>query len=163
VFSIYFAILGRFAPLGFARANGRRALVLRPPAAALLEEPPRIPCFTGLVIVTLASVTFDGLSETPLWRDAAEAIQRTARTASEPAIMAFGWLTFLGVFALLYGVLAHAMAFAARVTKGGTSPLSPEALERRFVLTLLPIAIAYYLAHYLSFLLLAGQYAIPLL
>ena len=32
-----------------------------------------------------------------------------------------------------------------------------------FVLTLAPIAIAYHLAHYLSFLLLAGQLLIPLL
>ena len=35
-------------------------------------------------------------------------------------------------------------------------------LARFFVLTLLPIAIAYHLAHYLSFLLMAGQYLIPL-
>jgi len=31
-----------------------------------------------------------------------------------------------------------------------------------FVLTLVPIAIAYHLAHYLSFLVMAGQYLIPL-
>ena len=32
-----------------------------------------------------------------------------------------------------------------------------------FVLTLVPIAIAYHLAHYLSFLLVTGQYLIPLI
>ena len=32
-----------------------------------------------------------------------------------------------------------------------------------FILTLVPIAIAYHLAHYLSFLLITGQYLIPLL
>lgn len=35
-------------------------------------------------------------------------------------------------------------------------------LAGRFVLTLVPIAVAYHLAHYLSFLLLAGQFIIPL-
>jgi hypothetical protein len=34
--------------------------------------------------------------------------------------------------------------------------------ERLFVLTLLPIAVGYHLAHNLSYLLLAGQFAIPL-
>jgi ABC-type tungstate transport system substrate-binding protein len=35
-------------------------------------------------------------------------------------------------------------------------------LARLFVLSLIPIAVAYHLAHYLSFLLLAGQLIIPL-
>ncbi|HET7854709.1 MAG TPA: hypothetical protein VFM04_09665, partial [Candidatus Methylomirabilis sp.] len=35
-------------------------------------------------------------------------------------------------------------------------------LARLFVLTLVPIAIAYHLAHYLAYLLVAGQYIIPL-
>lgn len=35
-------------------------------------------------------------------------------------------------------------------------------LAGRFVLTLLPIALAYHIAHYLPFLLLAGQLVIPL-
>ncbi|HSF03898.1 MAG TPA: fenitrothion hydrolase, partial [Solirubrobacterales bacterium] len=37
------------------------------------------------------------------------------------------------------------------------------ALGGRFVFTLVPIAIAYHLAHYLSFLLIQGQLLIPLL
>ena len=32
-----------------------------------------------------------------------------------------------------------------------------------FILTLVPIAVAYHLAHYLSFLLITGQYLVPLL
>jgi hypothetical protein len=36
-------------------------------------------------------------------------------------------------------------------------------LASLFVLTLVPIAIAYHLAHYVSFLLITGQYAIPLI
>jgi hypothetical protein len=35
-------------------------------------------------------------------------------------------------------------------------------LAGRFVLSLVPSAIAYHLAHYFSFLLLAGQFIIPL-
>jgi hypothetical protein len=35
-------------------------------------------------------------------------------------------------------------------------------VARLFVLSLIPIALAYHLAHYLSFLLIVGQYMIPL-
>jgi hypothetical protein len=42
------------------------------------------------------------------------------------------------------------------------SPLSALAMAREFALTLVPIAIGYHLAHYLTFLLIQGQYIIPL-
>src|SRR5499426_4914767 len=39
---------------------------------------------------------------------------------------------------------------------------SPLELGRHFALTLVPIAIGYHVAHYLTFLLIQGQYIIPL-
>jgi hypothetical protein len=36
-------------------------------------------------------------------------------------------------------------------------------LLRRFVFTLVPISLAYHIAHYFSYLLIGGQYAIPFL
>src|SRR5207344_2100817 len=36
-------------------------------------------------------------------------------------------------------------------------------LLRRFVFTLVPISLAYHVAHYFSYLLIGGQYAIPFL
>ena len=43
-----------------------------------------------------------------------------------------------------------------------TGRLSPLAMARSFAFTLVPIAIGYHLAHYLTFLLVQGQYIIPL-
>jgi len=43
------------------------------------------------------------------------------------------------------------------------SKISLQQLLKHFVMTLLPIAIAYHLAHYLSYLLIAGQLIIPLI
>src|SRR5260370_40239067 len=40
--------------------------------------------------------------------------------------------------------------------------LSPFEMARNFVLTVVPIAIGYHLAHFLTFLLIQGQYIIPL-
>jgi hypothetical protein len=41
--------------------------------------------------------------------------------------------------------------------------LSAERVARKFVLSLVPIALAYHLAHFFSFLLIQGQLVIPLL
>lgn len=41
--------------------------------------------------------------------------------------------------------------------------LSTSIVAGNFVLTLIPIALAYHLAHYLSYLLIVGQYMIPLI
>jgi len=56
----------------------------------------------------------------------------------------------------VYGLFAVWMARAA----GGE--LSPATVARLFVLSLVPIAIAYHLAHYFTFLLIQGQLAIRL-
>jgi hypothetical protein len=42
-------------------------------------------------------------------------------------------------------------------------PRPTEAVARRFIYTLVPIALAYHIAHYLSFLLIQGQFILPLL
>ena len=62
------------------------------------------------------------------------------------------WLVFFGAYV---GVGAAMSA----VTAGRLPPL---AMARRFAFTLVPIAIGYHLAHYLTFLLIQGQYIIPL-
>jgi hypothetical protein len=58
------------------------------------------------------------------------------------------------VFAAAYAAVIGAMA---RLAGGRVTDLAG-----RFVLSLVSIAIAYHLAHYLSFLLLAGQMAVPI-
>src|SRR6185295_5273903 len=51
-------------------------------------------------------------------------------------------------------------AVMSRVATGRPRPL---VIARSFALTLVPIAIGYHVAHYLVFLLVQGQYIIPLL
>lgn len=163
MFSIYFGILGRFAPLTLRHAGDARALVLSPYGARLLERRPAPPWSQAFVLIMLASVTFDGFTETPLWADLAVALGAAVGGMPETATIAIGWLVFLGIFAALYATFAWAMALAVRAGDGTVDAPSAKELGRRFVVTLVPIAIAYHLAHYLSFVLIAGQYAIPLL
>ena len=62
MFTQVFGIFGRFAPVA-VRAH---ALELRAPASGLIGVPAS-PSMAALVIALLATVTFDGLLETPLW------------------------------------------------------------------------------------------------
>ena len=50
-----------------------------------------------------------------------------------------------------------------RVTRAGAHKPSVSSKRRAFVLTLVPIAVAYHLSHYFPLLLTAGQFIIPLL
>jgi hypothetical protein len=67
-----------------------------------------------------------------------------------------GLLVFPLLFMLLFLLTCRLMALA------GGSGQSTVALAGLFVTSLVPIAIAYHLAHYLSFLLINGQLLIPL-
>jgi hypothetical protein len=162
LFSVYFAVLGRFAPLAVRAGNPHSRLVARPFAVGLLVEHPVPPTTTVFVLLMLASVTFDGLIETPLWPAVRHELRdRVAGSAlaslSDDVMAAIAWVLFAALFALLYGVVARAMTWSA----GEVS--SRRDLGGWFVLTLVPIGIAYHVAHYHSLLLVAGQYAIPLL
>jgi hypothetical protein len=115
----------------------------------------------AFTLLILATVSVDGLLETPPW---AALIERLTPSPASPLARASPPLwpaTVLlcaapALFALVYLAIVRTMAFIVPA-----SP-PPACLAGRFVLSLVPIAIAYHLAHYLSFLLLAGQLAIPL-
>jgi hypothetical protein len=143
VFTVYFGFVARLAP-GELRSG---TWYLRPPAAGLLDPRPLSSSEACFVIVMLAIVSFDGLRETPLWA-VSDAVWTIATT--------LGLLATPGVFAL---VILGVCALMAQLASGNASPGE---LARLFVPTLLPIALAYHVAHYLSYLLVAGQVVIPL-
>ena len=60
------------------------------------------------------------------------------------------------VFAAVYLIFSHAIAMF-----GSRGRVPSRDVFGYFVLSLIPIAIAYHLSHYLSYLLIAGQYIIP--
>jgi hypothetical protein len=149
-FALAFGVLGRFAPLA---ASPR--LHLRPPGAGLLVERPVSSSYMAFVLLMLASVSFDGLQETPLMQRLESAL------LGEPALARL--LFELSELGLDEAQLIHSAALAACVLGFlAVFRLVAGARARAFVLTLVPIAVAYHLAHYFSLLLTAGQFAIPL-
>ena len=163
-FSIAFGVLARFAPLGGAPHQ----LELRPPGAGLLTDRPVRLSFLVFVVLMLATVTFDGFQETPLHRQLATAAQQVpaiARILFELSEWGFDESQMIAT-AMLVGVAAGFLAvywltsWLIACTAAGN--LSSGYVARIFVLSLVPIAVAYHLSHYFSLLLTAGQFVIPL-
>jgi hypothetical protein len=119
-----------------------------------------------MVLTLLATVAFDGFLATPAWAGIYEYITDLPRLAP---LWEAPWMTIALKFQLLATplFLLFPQLFAAvflvfcRLTAAVGGGAATADVARYFVLTLLPIAIAYHLAHYLVYLLLTGQYIIP--
>jgi hypothetical protein len=177
VFSVFFGTLARFAPTEFRSGNFDRELALRPYGAGLLTTEPIHPSQMVFVILMLSTVTFDGFIETPVWTKIVDGVLSapllypvlTVLHKTLGNFLPVIYTVALGVFPLLFlavymtCVWLTGFVVAARTSLDGSQRhYSATNLARLFVQTLVPIAIAYHLAHYLSYLLVAGQFIIPL-
>jgi hypothetical protein len=127
-FSVWFRLLNRMAPLALEDEEGR--LRRRPFASGLLEAGWRR---SDIVLIGLAtaSILFDGLSQTQPWFSVFGAPGAVLKTVQ--------LLAFLGLIA--GGAIAVSQFVGVAATGAG----------------LLPIAIGYQIAHYLTYLLIDGQ------
>jgi len=133
---------------------------LRPFAVGLLRNEAISPSLTAFVILMLATVTFDGFTATPLFGSLESNLFALMPFIGEwriTVIDTLGLVAFPTLFLLVYLFVCRLMVAAS----GGKLPV--EALARAFVFSLIPIALAYHLAHYLSYLLIQGQLIIPIL
>jgi hypothetical protein len=155
VFAIFFGLFALFAPTEPVTANGARGLALRPFGAGLLDGAPASTSEIAFVLLVLASVLYDGLLTTPEWA-AAERFLIALMQSGPIVVRTMGLVAFWGVFLAAFLAVSVAMSRVA-------GQRSPREMAQGFVLTLVPIAIAYHLAHYLAYLLTQGQYIIPLM
>ena len=174
-FALIFGVLARFAPTEVRVVNAKREWNLRPPAVGLLSDEPVHPSLMALVVLMLATVTFDGLAETPLWANIADSFAQwlptailsssddVARTLIATVGLAAVWMLFMSIYLACAWSIARMAAVASAERRPPAKHEATVTVACWFVLTLVPIAIAYHLAHYLSFLVMAGQYLIPLM
>ena len=171
-FSLVFEVFGRFAPIdrpGQDTRHGRPGhWYLRPYAGGLIAERPCRLSMLVFVLLLLSAVAFDGFKETPLHAGLLEWI------ASAPLFhplllklheLGFDLIVVLDTFTLILSPLLFLLVylgFSWLAKEVSDSELPVMEIAGLFVLSLVPIAIAYHLAHYLSYLLLAGQLIIPL-
>jgi hypothetical protein len=178
-FAIAFGVLARFAPLEYRAASLRSPeprLDLRPFGAGLLTGRPESVSSMVFVLSMLASVTFDGFQQTPLMqrietsaldsRFAAALFRLSELGLDETQLIHTAALAaFPLAFVAIFLCACRMMPAAARWWGGGgAAARAPRTMELActFVLTLVPIAVAYHLSHYFTLLLTAGQFAIPL-
>ena len=159
VFTQVFGTFARFAPLELRADPQRCRLALRPFGAGLLDSSSVSTSVMAFVLLLLATVLFDGALGTPEWGQLETALAALTPSFHEHAFMVVrtaGLVVFWLVFFSAYVAVSAAMSAAT------ARRLSAIATARSFALTLVPIAIGYHLAHYLTFLLIQGQYIIPL-
>jgi hypothetical protein len=140
-FAVYFGLISAMAPL---TRDGEGRVVLRPFLSGLAQIPPG-PGLLAVIMIALGSTTFDGISRTSLWITSTATLSGVVRNA----VSLLGLLGVIGFVTLAYAI---AMRAAARVVGGGWHPLAV-----RFAHSLVPIVLAYVVAHYFSFLVLEGQ------
>ena len=144
----------------FERAvPARREWNVRPFAAGLLNTADVSPSMVVFVLVLLSTVTFDGFTATPVWASLEGTLYAVLAPLGEARLTVIGTLGLLA-FPLLFGLVY--LGFARWMAWMGEDQLTTGTVARLFVLSLVPIAIAYHLAHYFTYLLIQGQFLIRL-
>ena len=145
-FSVLFRTIGALAPL---HKDAKGTLRLRYPVTGLAGMSMG-PATVRLVLVVIGATTFDGFSRSSFWLDIVSNRSGWELTAVNTGGLVFG----IGVVMALYRVAIAAMA---RMTG------EPEhELGDLFGPSLVPIMVAYTVAHYFSFLVFEGQNLIRL-
>ena len=152
-FTVYFGLLARIAPFG--DRDGR--LVVRAPFSGLAGRE-TTPGALAFIAVMLGSVGFDGFSRSPFWQNLRADLEEPyiVDSPGTAELVASG----LALVGLIGCVLVVALAYLgairiARAMVGERRLLAPE-----FLLSLVPIALVYAVAHYFTLLVIQGQYAI---
>jgi hypothetical protein len=146
-FTVYNSTLGRISPLG---RNEDGEPVWRGWLRALPGMPVR-PGTVVFVVALIGTVTYDGLSQTPWWRDQVDSLATKEW---------FGTLALVGAVAAVAGGYWVASWAAARLSG---EAVTASDVARSFAHTLVPIALAYALAHYFTLVIFEGQLLIPAL
>lgn len=157
-FTVYFGFLSRIAPFGVEEREGRRQVVLRPPLSALAKwdvEPGTL----AAVVVMLGSVAFDGFSRTATWQNRLFEIE--AELIGSPGLSDLA-VTGVNILGLIAAIVLVAALYLVAVIGARAVAHSERSLVDAFAFSLVPIALAYALAHYFSLLINQGQFAIPL-
>ena len=140
-------------------APAQRQFNLRPPCVGLNHIGTPTLASVGLVILLLATVSFDGLSATPEWLVFSTSLVLLAPDFGDYLANLLGVLGLPLAFGALFLITCALMALLSGPS-GQTPPDAgglPVKLAGRFAFSLLPIALAYHYAHFLGFLFINGQ------
>jgi hypothetical protein len=157
-FSVFLRFIAGLSPLVWEPRAGdgklQQRLTLAMPGAALLDRGALPPSGVLFILLTLASVSFDGLNKTFWWLglNGINPLEFPGRSAVLGA-------NTLGLV-LTWEVLA--VLYTAAVLLGwwlAGRPVTPRVLLGTLVVSIMPISLGFHFSHYLTALLVNGQYA----
>jgi hypothetical protein len=160
LFTVVFGTFARFAPTEIRTNQPKPQLLLRRFGTGLTDRDQVSPSMMALVLLLLSSVLYDGLIATPEWSVAESAILAGLSDVVEFAPVALRSIALVGFWLLFLSAYWMICIIMTAVTEW---QFPPRQIAQNFALTLIPIALGYHLAHYLLFLLVQGQYIVPLL
>lgn len=161
-FSVFFSFIALLSPIGLSTSEGQHkaSVRFRLPTSELLRRPPLSLTAALFVLVTLATVSFDGLNKTfwwlshhginPLAFDGRSSVTQINTTGLGMACIV---LVVAYVLAVISGWWLQRRCVTA--TSNRDAPWQSVGL---FALAVLPISLGYHAAHYLTQLLVNGQY-----
>jgi hypothetical protein len=150
-FAVYFGLFARLSPLHWVDGELR---VRRPLEGVVnLDTPPGT---VALVVTMIGTTSFDGFSQGPTWTSIADQLQPLFEDIGFSAETALELSFTLGLIAVV-----AAIGGLYRIGIAGIHSVHPAddagELSRRFIHTLVPIALAYVVAHYFSLLVYQSQ------
>ncbi|MBC8035995.1 MAG: hypothetical protein H7X89_02095 [Rhizobiales bacterium] len=139
-FSVYFRMVGRLSPFQWNAMDGGLRLRFGLPGHGLLPGKASTWSEGAFVLLALATVTFDGFSQTFFWAD-----QLALNPLEFPGRSAVVFANTVGLALMGVGL---GIAYAAAVAAGRFVARSREIPG--LVMAIVPIALAYHFAHYLA-------------
>jgi hypothetical protein len=150
-FSVYFGLFARLSPLHWIDGELRRR-----PIGVGVTHLDVVPGTVPMLAAMIGSTSFDGLGQTSLWTSVEPHVQDLFSNLGlgQNAALELAYSVGLVVMVCLIGGLY--MLGIAGMRSVDREHSAPE-LATRFVHSLVPIALAYLVAHYFSLLLFQGQ------
>jgi hypothetical protein len=158
-FSVFLRLIAHLSPVATAPVAGdpgRRRLSLVWPGARLLQLPGMPLSGTFFVLMTLSSVSFDGLSRTFWWLGLAglNPLEYPGRSA----VLGFNTIGLLAVWLAVAGAYLGAIRLGTAINPDWR----PTRAAGLLVISIIPIALAYHFAHYLTILMMELQYVVQI-
>ena len=140
-----------------------RELNIRPFAVGLARNEGITNDLLAMVILLLSAVTFDGFSATPAWAEVQSfSLDIFSGSINNLVINGLTIADTIGLVLFPLAFLAVYLTFSYLMARSVGNAVGLADLARAFVYSLIPIALAYNIAHFLTLLVIQGQIIVPL-
>ena len=151
-FSVFFHFISRVAPVQWRRSETHLSVSIGFPGFAVIHGPAIALSGALFILLSLSTVSFDGLSKTFWWLDLTGV--NPLEFPGRSAVMGVNTAGLLAAWGLLTA------AFLVCLQVGRRHLVDNSGITGALALSILPISLAYHFSHYLTALLANGQYAL---